>query len=167
MNCSKAKKLIPQFLDYALSEHETGRLQEHLRTCPVCRKELKLYDHSWDMLKDYPQVDPAPGYISRFWTRLSLETPQHEGIWENIKETLFGKEFTPARAFAAVAFVCVLMISLGVNWFSEKEFSGLPPEEIEFIENIDLAEYFDVIEDLDFVEDFDVIENFDKFYKQG
>ena len=73
MDCSKAKKLIPQFLDYTLPERITGRLQEHLRTCPQCRQELKLYDKSWELLKDVPQIDPAPGYISRFWTKLSLE----------------------------------------------------------------------------------------------
>ena len=167
MECQAVKKLIPEYSESSLSNSQREAVKQHLLTCSTCQKELRLYEKSWEILTQWKNLEPAPGYISRFWTKLSLEKSWKEKIFVGAQEFLLKRDFAPVRILT----LCTLIV-FGVFYFNavtalEKELAGMDIDEIEFVENVELAEYFDVIEDIDFLEDMEIIENLDQLQISG
>ena len=170
MNCQSIQKLIPLFLDQELSSHEVSMFQSHLKECPACQKELKAYQRSWELLKDWKDVEPSPGYVGRFFSELSQRTswceevlkPFPERILQNFKLIFFKKRNVQAWV---VSFVIVIVVLLGRwNYFQqgrEENLANLNVKEIEFLEHFELARHFEVIENIDLLEDMDILENLD------
>ncbi|OGX37716.1 MAG: hypothetical protein A3G91_01930 [Omnitrophica WOR_2 bacterium RIFCSPLOWO2_12_FULL_50_9] len=175
MRCVEIKKLIPVYLDGESDPQETMAVKEHLASCAACQKELHALERSWKMLGEWQNIEPSPGYVSRFWTRVSLQRPWRERVARGIQESLEGlRRKRLAPVFAAV---CVLVFT-GIfslrNYWQMREAqdlaANLNQEELEMVfdhpslgaaEDIELAENFDIIQDIDFFEDLEVIENAD------
>lgn len=166
MRCDQIKKLLPVYLDGALESQETQSVKDHLASCVACQKEREALERSWAMLGQWQKIDPAPGYVSRFWTRVSLEPSWRERVAGGIREAVEGvRRKRLAPVFAAA---CVLMIA-GIfslrNYLQMREarelLSSLSQEELEMAEDIELAENFEIIENLDVLEDLEIIENLD------
>jgi hypothetical protein len=159
---NQIKNKIPDLLSGLLNEDEARELQKRIAEDPQARREFDLYRQSWDRLKEWRDVEPERGYVSRFWTRLAEEknAPQKwgEGVW-----ALFSsRQLVPV--YAAVCLVVVvgvftLRAMYGVD--SESPVASLNEEEIEFVEQIDLVENLDVLEDLEWLDDLEIIESLD------
>jgi len=165
MDCQNLKKLIVEFIDKKLQPKENQAVREHLKDCPNCRKELRLYEESWEMLSLLKDEDPDPGYISRFWTRLSTEQSQKERISANIRNAFQMPKWAPALAtFSLVVIVGLLSLR---NFLQVREtnvaLSAMNPEQFEIVENYELIQNFDLIENIDLMEDLEIIENLDSF----
>lgn len=161
MDCQQIKERIPEWMDQVLTPQEAASVGQHLARCSECRAEFKAYAKAWNVLKIWPDADPDPGYVERFWERVSLQRPWYERFAQAISPALVDKRFSPALA---MAFIVMLVMSVTLyNIFSavkiESVISSLTVEEIEFVENIELVENFDVIENIDFFEDLDAIES--------
>lgn len=163
MKCREIKNLIPLFLDGVLREGKILHVREHLRGCAACRKELAAFEQSWAMLKERESIQPRPGYISRFWTRVSEETSWQERVGKGLREGLWSRRLAPA--FVAACLVIVIGIFAVRNYCriqdTDQTLANLGEDEIEMVKNMELAENFDLIEDMDFWEDMEVIENID------
>lgn len=163
MNCAEIKKMIPVYLDGEMEPQQKQMVKEHLSSCPVCMKELLAFEKSWEMLGAWKDIGPAHGYVSRFWTEVSLQRPWHEKIIRGFGVILGKKQLAPVYAA-----VCVLLIT-GIlslrNYWQVREaqelVASLGQEELEMVEDIELAEDFDIIQEMDFLEDLEVIENLD------
>ena len=162
MDCQKAAKLIPLFLDDQLKADESQLINEHLASCVRCQKELELYQESWDMLSHWKDLEPEPGYVSRFWTRLSLEASWLEKLRLSIRETFVQRKLaaivTTALILIIVGFLSSRILPIGNT---EKELAKLNSDEIELVDHLELAQHFDVIENMDTIEDLDIVENLD------
>ena len=166
MRCDQAKKIIPVYLDGELGQEETLIVKEHIASCAACQKEQHALERSWKMLGEWKNIDPVPGYVSRFWIKISLERPWREKVALGIQESLEGlRRKRLAPVFAAV---CVLLIT-GIfslrNYWQMREaqelVASLDQEELEMAADVELAENFDIIQEMDFLEDLEVIENLD------
>jgi len=119
MNCQEIKKLIPIYLDGELQHQESHSVREHLTGCPACQKELEAFEASWAMLGEAEDIEPQPGFVGRFWTRLALEQSWCEKVLGGLRENVRKKSLAPALVTA-----CVVMIvgSLALrNYFQAQQ----------------------------------------------
>lgn len=163
MDCKKIKKLIPLFLDKELEHQEAQIVRKHLDDCRDCQSEFKAFERSWAILGELDDIQPEPGFMGRFWTRLSLERSWYERILGSVRETLHKKQLIPALVTA-----CVIVIAGSfslTHYFQTQKtnqiLASLSEEDLLMVENIELAENLDLIEEMDFLEDLDIIENLD------
>lgn len=163
MKCQIIKKLIPDFLEGELEALKAKEVREHLLLCADCQREVRLYEKSWDTLLNWREVEPVPGYISRFWTKLSLEAPWHERILTAVKEALARKRLAPV--FVAVSIMIIVGSVYIPKYINQKKsetvLAKMAPAEIELLSNMELAQNLDAIEDIDNLDDLDIIEDID------
>ena len=163
MNCPNVQKLIPLYLDNQLKDNELQVVKSHINGCSHCQKEIELYQKSWDALKNLKEIDPAPGYISRFWSRVATDKSFSQKLAEGIRGVLTSWQWAGTLVTASIVVI--------VGFFSLKNFlpgtnvesalAKMHPEELELVSNLELAQNLDVIENIDVLEDLEVIENLD------
>jgi predicted anti-sigma-YlaC factor YlaD len=164
MDCQKIQKLIPLYLDSELEDRQLQTIRKHLKDCPHCQRELTLFEKSWDLLSEWEDIEPVPGYKSRFWSRLSSERAWYEQLLLNIKEFFAMKKRSLALVTASVAIIlCVLTFS---NYLmkikTNKTLTAMNPQDLELLAELELAQDFDIIENIDWLEDWEVIEDLDR-----
>lgn len=164
MRCRDIQKLIPLFLDSQLSPRESSVVGEHLSGCVLCQKELNVYQRSWDMLKEWQDMQPAAGYAARFWTQVtSPPQPWYTKILSGLKEASSRRQISPA--LVTVCLVFILTSILAKTYFqaeqTDRYLTRLNSEEIELLEDMELAQHFDVIKNIEILEDFDILKNLD------
>lgn len=163
MNCAVVKQLISPYLDGRLGVEESEELQDHVSSCPACEKDIRACQRAWEMLGQWGDVQPEPGYVARFWTAVSHRVPWHEKILEVLRTGFFSKRLSSAFVVVMIAMVMGIF-SLHAYWQTqeaEQFLVCLSEDDVELVENIELAENLDIIEDIDFFEDMDIIENLD------
>ena len=163
MNCRSIQKSIPSFLDGAMSSADLEGFQSHLRDCPACPKKLKVYQNSWDFLKGWKDVEPAPGYVGNFFEQLSQRSRERKNILPIFQLQLLIKKLAPPFVVGGI----ILAVLLFGKWEFfpgrvEEKLANLPPQEMEFLEQLDLAQHLDAIDNIELLEDMDVIENLDQ-----
>ena len=161
MDCQQTKERIPEWMDQALTPEEAAVVGQHLARCSECRAEFKAYSKAWNALRIWPDADPDPGYVSRFWDRVSSQRTWYQRLVDVVSPLWVDKRFSPvmAMAFLILLVMSVTLYNISSAAKTESVISALTADEIEFVENIELAENFDVIENIDLFEDLDVIEN--------
>ena len=115
------------------------------------KKEQRL----WEILGQYKAPQPREGYVSRFWTKVSQESPRFK---------LVPGIFMPRPlALAAVAFTFFFI--LGVPTVQEhalnQKLSQLPAGDAEVVKNLELAQYWQSLDHMDVLKDMEVIEHGD------
>ncbi len=163
MDCRAIKKMIPIYLDGELQPQENQSVKDHLAGCPACQRELEAFNESWDMLGELGDIEPQPGFVGRFWTRLSCEQSWQERFWQGLSESFSKRRLVPALATACVV---VIVGSFALrNYFQVRQtnqmLAELNEEDFAMVENIELAENFDLIQEMDFLEDLDIIAGLD------
>ncbi|MFQ5963387.1 MAG: anti-sigma factor family protein [Candidatus Scalinduaceae bacterium] len=161
MDCQSIQKLIPVYLDAQLEAQELRKVKEHLNDCPHCQKEMVRFEKSWDLLSKWEDVEPEPGYISRFWERLSLERPWYERFLLNLKDIFTVRK--PAFVWATVSMViivCILTFSnYLINLKTDNMLASMNPQDLELLGELELVQNIDIIENIDWLEDWEIIEN--------
>ena len=163
MDCVNFKKLIPAYSDSELPAETTESVKKHLKGCSACSKELALIKDTWEMLADFEEIEPQPGYVGRFWTKLSLKKTWGEQFWAGLEIEFHKRKWMPAMA----AICIVAMVgALSVNHFlqlqkTDQILAEMSEEDIGMVENMELAENFNLILELDLLEDLNVIINLD------
>ena len=160
MQCHRIKKLIPDFLEGALDSKINQEVLRHLQSCEVCAKEKELYEKTWQLIGEWQDIEPEPGFNSRFWNRLVSRQTKVERT-PNINILRLTQRFTVALATAAIVILAINFIL--PKYFQSKNteilISSLDEEEMALIENIDLLENLELIENIEFLENLDIIEN--------
>src|SRR3989338_10956539 len=163
MNCQSIQKLIPLYLDNQLKDNELQIVKSHINGCSHCQKEVELYRKSWDALKNLKEIDPAPGYVSRFWSRLAAEKTFSQKLAEGIREALTSRQWVGALAVASiiiiVGFFSLRNLVSGTN--IDLALTKMHPEDLELVSNFELAQNFEIIENIDVLEDLEILENLD------
>lgn len=164
MDCKHTKDRIPEWMDSALSAEESAAVGQHLARCADCRKEFKLYARAWNSLKSWPEAEPDPGYVSRFWTRLSTRKSWIERLVESLRPASSDPRLAPALVvlFLALLIGSVTLYNTSSAVKTERLISSLTADDIEFVENMELAENLDIIQNIDFFENIDIIESLEQ-----
>jgi predicted anti-sigma-YlaC factor YlaD len=75
MECRQAREFLSEFIDKVLNEWDTALLQEHLRICQGCRKELESLTGLVQELKDLETIKAPKGFVDRVNRLLKKRTP--------------------------------------------------------------------------------------------
>ena len=166
MQCRQIQQLIPDYVQGGLTNDIKTRLEAHLNTCHGCREEARLMKKTWRLIGEVEDIEPAPNYISRFWTGIESRRPWYEKIFLQTKEIVFQRPWVPALAAAGVILIAA-GIALHINdRFPDNEMAVVAASrdvDPELVEHIDIIENLDLIQDIDFYTDLEVIENLDEF----
>jgi anti-sigma factor RsiW len=108
MKCKTAEKWIVRSLDGRLDERSREGLEEHLGTCPSCRKATAEYRSMLGLLREERQPAPLP---PRFWERLEPRLKEEQKIvpfllWER------------GALHAIPVFVALVVLAAGLLFFT-------------------------------------------------
>lgn len=73
MRCHKAERWMSLALDGRLDARSKGRLDDHLKACPSCRRAQAEYRSVTALLRNGAEAVPRPGFWSRLEPRLREE----------------------------------------------------------------------------------------------
>ena len=71
MNCKRIEEYLPDFIIGDLDETILAEIQEHLKTCDSCSKEVLSAQKVWMKLGTLPDEQPGEATRERFYTMLS------------------------------------------------------------------------------------------------
>ena len=164
MNCRKIKELIPAYLDQELEDDQRSLVEAHLQTCLSCREDVIAMESAWEMLGELPEIEPNPHYMTRFWSKVSDQSPWYQKAMQQTRGILFQKQWVPALAAA-----CAILILVGITMYGQFQIpeadsmvAKLSEVDLDMVEYIDIIENFDIIHDFDFFSDIEFIENLDE-----
>ena len=83
MNCNEIRDNLSLYIDDELNEEEKVLLEEHLKNCPECSKELEEYKRIIQMLNELPDEEPPVGYCKRLHAKLLNTVPDKPEIKED------------------------------------------------------------------------------------
>lgn len=91
MNCNEVRDNLSLYIDDELNDEEKRMMDEHLKSCPDCDKELMEYRNVIQLLNELPDEEPPLGYCKRLHEKLlnaSSELPElkEETEIQNIKD---------------------------------------------------------------------------------
>lgn len=70
MNCNEVMDNLSLYLDDELDEEEKILMDEHLKNCPECSRELEEYRKVIRLLNELPDEEPPAGYCKRLHEKL-------------------------------------------------------------------------------------------------
>lgn len=70
MNCNEISEKLSLYIDNELSSEEMFLIEEHLKTCKNCQKELEEYNNLISILRNLPEEEPPEGYCQRLHDKL-------------------------------------------------------------------------------------------------
>ena len=162
MDCKEIKKYLSDFLEGELQHMQSQSVRKHIEACESCRRELELYEKSWELLRAWEDEEPEAGFVGRFWTRLAKETTWHERIADGLKKVSLRSRLAPALVMVCtVILVGSLIVSNYLNRQEMTQLAQMDAEEIELLEYMELAKNIDVIEEMEILQDMEIIESLD------
>jgi predicted anti-sigma-YlaC factor YlaD len=63
--CQSVRKKLSAYQDGEVTSAEKDSIEGHLHTCEACRKHYAALLQTYRMLKDLPEIEPAPGLARR------------------------------------------------------------------------------------------------------
>ncbi len=108
MRCSKAKRLISDYIDNCLKKRQRIRLEKHLLTCSACRKVLEDFHEIAKSAKGLEELTPSQKTWLKIRERL---TPEEQRVLtlHPQKRTWFGYLFFPPRLKYALSAALLLV----------------------------------------------------------
>ncbi len=108
MRCSKAKRLISDYIDKGLKKRQSIRLEKHLHTCFGCRKILEDFREIAKSAKGLEEFTPS----QRTWLKIRERlTPEEQRVLtlHPQKRTWFGYLFFPHKLKYALSAALLLV----------------------------------------------------------
>lgn len=88
MNCNEVRELLSLYIDDELDKNEKLLVEEHLKVCEECQKELEEYKKIIQALQEIPDEEPPLGYCKRLHEKLLAAEAEKTDFHEpNIKES--------------------------------------------------------------------------------
>jgi hypothetical protein len=111
MKCSKAKRLISDYIDNSLKKRQSARLEKHLHACSDCRKILEDFREIAKNARELEEATPSQDTWLKIRKRL---TPEEQKIFtlHPQKRTWFGYLFFPPKVKYALS-AALLLVFVG------------------------------------------------------
>jgi hypothetical protein len=120
MRCSKAKKLISDYVDNELKERQSVHLERHFHKCSDCRKLLEDFKSIAKSAKELDELKPSQGTWLKIRERLTPEEQKVLSLHPD-KRGGFGFLFFPPKLkYALSAFLVMAVIISAVmvgQWY--------------------------------------------------
>lgn len=157
MDQDKYNRQILKYLDDELPEAEAAEFEERLAVDSELKEAVRLYQQTWQLLGEYPVVNPEPGFESRFYTRMAAE--EKRSPVAGLRRQFWRSPWRLAPVLAGLA----LVLAFGVSFLQpelqfEGELARVPETDLQIMENYELVSNFDLIENLEFWLDLEMME---------
>lgn len=117
MECEKIRPFLDDFAEGELRSPHTEIVEEHLKACPSCQRELSATRQTIRLLAEFREVDEPPDFVQQ--VRERIEKRQKRSVLDR----LFPRP-SVARVLASVS--CLAIAVLGA-WLVYKQFAPTPP----------------------------------------
>ena len=144
MRCKDVKRKLYAYLDNELSESQKAKIQQHLRYCSDCAREVQLLTETSSALKIWRDIEPSDDFGATFWRKVAAQEAS-QALHPSFVTRLIRIPFT-----IAVAIVLVIGLLLGgvvgsyllpqngdaqvkeeyIASFALDSFNALPPDSI-------------------------------------
>jgi len=117
-SCQKISKKLSAYQDGEVTRTEKAAIENHLSTCEVCRKKHEALLLTYRILKDLPEIEPAPGLSRQIVNRA---TQAQEPFWIQI----LGSAFRSLPASAAMVILAAAGLLIGTimgNFLAARQF---------------------------------------------
>ncbi|MEW6088497.1 MAG: zf-HC2 domain-containing protein [bacterium] len=154
MSCREIKSSLPLFLAGELPQDEKSRIKIHLEKCLNCKKELELFQKSWDLLDIADKIQPSIAFKSKVRRKIS-----ENGYDCQKNKFLRMPEFLPKWVPAAV--IMFLLMTGGGGLYLRKIFINQRIQNYALIfeyENTRIPDDLDLAEELELIENMHVLE---------
>ena len=117
MNCNEIKDMLPLYIDDELEDAEKKLVEEHIKKCENCKKELEEYKKIIYMLQNMTEEEPPKGYCKRLHDKL-LKTKVEKKISIRSRWIKYG---SIAAAFVLVVSVIYTTSNFRMGSMSKSE----------------------------------------------
>jgi hypothetical protein len=107
MECKGIKEKLCAYLEGIVSPEEKRIIEEHLPSCPECRKNLADLKKAGELVKNLAEVEPPPWFTQKIMSRIRAEEEEKKGLWQKLFYPLHIK--VPIQALATV-FIAVIAV---------------------------------------------------------
>lgn len=120
MNCIDVRDNISLYIDDELNEEEKKLMEEHLKKCAECSKELEEYKKIIQMLNELPDEEPPVGYCKRLHEKL-LNTKLQDNKEEEIRHIVDMPKKTRSNRFKWIKYggmaasLALILLVYGLN----------------------------------------------------
>lgn len=126
MKCAEVKNLLSRYLEGDLDNNAKGALDEHLKTCAGCTRELNELKALVSSLKNIPEVEPPPYFLEGVHARLERPSGLNEFL-RRLSVPVYIK--VPLEAAALTAAVILVFFLIQKTEFGallqQREFKNL------------------------------------------
>lgn len=123
MNCKDIENSLPLYLDNLLSSAEKRAVEEHMKSCPKCGKEMAQLQKTEKLMDSLAEVEPPPWFKQKIMARVREEAD---------KKSLVQKWFYPLRIKIPIqVFATIFIVVLAVYIYraGEQQMKAvIPPE---------------------------------------
>ena len=84
MNCLQIEENFSSYFEDTLDYHTLQAFDEHLDNCDACQKEYELFRESVTELRQLPQQQPSPHFLTTIQKQLIQEQPARLSFWQRI-----------------------------------------------------------------------------------
>jgi hypothetical protein len=119
--CEDIKNSLPLYLDNSLSGGDKKAVEEHLKACPQCTKELTLLSKAQTLVNNLDTVDPPPWFKQKIMARVREEAE---------KKSPVQKLFYPLRIKLPVqifATICIAVLAVYIYRSGEERAKEIVP----------------------------------------
>lgn len=140
------------FLDNELPDSQALDVHRHLGTCSDCLKKLQDMKETYDLLENFPEVEPSSAFDRTFWQKIA-----DEGAHQKARNW---KGFFPFswRPVLTAGLAASMAVGLFFGIFQYRSHQSFSQEDIFMAENIELLSDYDLIRHLDLLEYWETID---------
>ena len=111
MRCSKAQRLIDDYIDNLLDGTQTEELKQHLEACPECRLLYSEVGSIVGQAKEMETVSPSRDLWNSIERSLSLIKSKEIQVREEVKQPFILFRLQPGLATAAVVILAIVLLT--------------------------------------------------------
>lgn len=112
MDCERIRPFLDDFAEGELKPPHKQKVEEHLKACPLCRKELASIREVIRLLRESGQVEEPPDFLQQ--VRQRIERRRRHVLGRLLPRPV------PARVLVPVG--CVILAAFGI-WLAYRQFS--------------------------------------------
>jgi len=115
MHCTKATRLVQLYIDKQLERDQIQAFEAHLSVCPVCRKELSIFEEITCVLAGIELITEPANLTANVMRRVALNEQHVERMRQerNARIAAFRLSLQELAAVVVLASVAMLGITLG------------------------------------------------------
>jgi anti-sigma factor RsiW len=70
MNCKQVREFLWALCEGPVDQGRRTALEDHLKTCPACRRERAAIERTFTAMRGLPQIEPAADFQARLWGKI-------------------------------------------------------------------------------------------------